>query len=738
MIRISMFAIGCLLVFFNQSVAVTYQGELSQAAQPYTGTVDLTFSLYDAVLGGNQVGVTDLHTDVEVSNGRFVVQLEQWAGEFDGSDFWLEITAAVPAGSATFVTLNPRQKISPVPYAAYAYDLDVTGLQMRVSEECNGESAIQVIDINGGVVCGEFAAADHSHDFAELTNIPADLADGDDDTVYSGADFALSSQNCAVGQTVTGIAANGTITCATPPMANTPPDCNQQNQALQYSSLNGWSCVDISTIGPSAGGAQGYEVTDSWGNTWDGDERAALPWAEASQVCTGVGGRLPSITELYRVSGDFKGDVGSPYETNHLWSQTWWNKSNKTQVRLNDGAISHSIATNSAPFRCIWPAANMSFFAGNNCMGEPGDGCWNHAGYASQKMFMDKMERPPVSYVAATDECAFVHAHLAGQQDYAENVINGLPNGSNEWQWTSNHARYDMNTLVRWDGVDVNYTDFDAPYVTWASRSNGVYGFRCVGVNQNTGPYPSTVANEFIATTTQIKAIDAATTTATYGDSINGCFNQGGHMAHSRDIMELVRAGLTSGTGPADYLWMSDHSRYDLNQIARWTGVDTAYNSHYSEYVSWATIDATNAYQHRCVFYPIDDQYNHPPDSSCSGGFSCATFNHGDSQMAVDLVDRSVATYLAATQTCISVGGRLPTTLQMTELIRAGLVNGTNDWLWTSDSAGNDANSNSYAMKVRWNGVEANFSPIYSGSATWDSKGATENAFRCVWSNELR
>ena len=106
--------------------------------------------------------------------------------------------------------------------------------------------------------------------------------------------------------------------------------------------------------------------------------------------------------------------------------------------------------------------------------------------------------------------------------------------------------------------------------------------------------------------------------------------------------------------------------------------------------------------------------------------------------MAVDLVDRSVATYLAATQTCISVGGRLPTTLQMTELIRAGLVNGTNDWLWTSDSAGNDANSNSYAMKVRWNGVEANFSPIYSGSATWDSKGATENAFRCVWSNELR
>ncbi|MGJ8664382.1 MAG: hypothetical protein ACSHWU_12070, partial [Marinicella sp.] len=681
--------------------------------------------------------VTDLHSNVNVLNGRFIVELEQWAGQFDGTDYWLEISAAIPSGSGSFTTLSPRQKLGPVPYAEYAYDLDITGLQLRVDGTCDSNTAIQVIDQNGAVSCGAFAAEDHSHEFSELTSVPAGLADGDDDTTYNGGDFALSGQSCGAGQMVTGITAAGTIVCASAPTAALPPNCDQNNQALQYNTITGWACVDLTQIGGSAGQAQGFELTDSWGNTWDGIERSAVSWADANQSCESAGGRLPTITELYQVSGAFKSDVGSSYETNYIWSRTWWDKTNKTRVRLNDGAINNSLAINFSPYRCIWPDQTLNYFAGDQCMGEPGDACWDHVAYPNNTMSIDKMERPAVSYVAATDECAFVHAHLADQQDYAENAINGLPNGTNTFQWTSNHARYDIVSVVRWQDIDTNYNDYSTPYVTWANRSLGPYRFRCVGVNSPVGPYPNTVANEFIADTTYIKTSDAATTIATFGDSIDGCFSQGGHMAHSRDIMELARTGMTSGSAP-DYIWMSDRSRYDITQIGRWTGTDTSYTGYYSEYVTWATVNLSNQNQHRCAYYPIDTAYTHPLDASCEAGVPCQTFENGASKLAVDTFDRPAATYLAATQDCLSVGGQLPTTLQLTEAIRAGLPNGFDLSLWTTDGSGNDSNAYSYATVLNWIGTDPSFSPIYSANANWSTKLTTTNNYRCVWSNEMR
>ncbi|HOP22702.1 MAG TPA: hypothetical protein PLO83_07175, partial [Gammaproteobacteria bacterium] len=273
--KIKLFLLFVMLSFSFKILAISYQGELSESGNLYTGQADFQFRLFDSLIDGTQIGLTDDINNVEVLNGRFVVELELWNGQFDGSDFWLEISADVPSGSGNFVTLSPRHKITPVPYAEYAYDLDITGLQLRVTGTCSSNSAIQVIDAVGNVTCGTFADESHSHDFAEITNVPADLADGDDDTTYDGTDFALSNQSCSVGQVVSAIAANGSINCVNMPVSNSPPDCNGANQALQYDSVNGWSCIDITTVGPSAGQASGYEVTDSWGNTWDGVERQA-------------------------------------------------------------------------------------------------------------------------------------------------------------------------------------------------------------------------------------------------------------------------------------------------------------------------------------------------------------------------------------------------------------------------------------------------------------------------------
>jgi subtilisin-like proprotein convertase family protein len=53
----------------------------------------------------------------------------------------------------------------------------------------------------------------HGHAWADLSGIPTDLADGDDDTTYSGADFATSLQACPAGQFAVAIDLDGFLEC---------------------------------------------------------------------------------------------------------------------------------------------------------------------------------------------------------------------------------------------------------------------------------------------------------------------------------------------------------------------------------------------------------------------------------------------------------------------------------------------------------------------------------------------
>ena len=728
--KISHFILCLFIILIMQNAkAFNYQGELSQAGDLYTGTADLNFKLFDAetIGAGTQIGLEDLHSNISVVNGRFVVELNQWIGLFDGNDYWLEISASIPASSGSFTTLSPRQMIAPVPYSEYTYDLDTSGLQARVTGSCGADSAMVLINQDGTVSCAPLET-NHTHEFSELTSIPAGLADGDDDTTYSGSDFVVSNQTCGAGQTVTGMASNGVVICSA--LVPAPPNCDQVNEALQYNSGTGWACVDVSTIGASTGNASGYETIDSWGLTFDGKERIAATWADANQNCENLGGRLPTISELYRVSGAFKGEVASSYETNYLWARTWWDKVNKSMVRLTDGFTISSSVNSLRSYRCVWPTATPDYFAGNQCMGEPGSGCWDHVGHPTGKMAMDMMDRPALPLVAATDECSFVNAHIAHQQDYAENIKNNLPNGTNAWLWTSDQSRYDYNNIIRWLDTDPLYDDYTNVGVS--VRTN-LRNFRCSGVSYAAGEHPTTVANEFVASDTKIKADSGVTTSALYGDSIDGCFVAGGHMAHSRDIMELARAGMGNGPG-ADYIWLADRSRFDLTQITRWTGIDSSYTGYFSEYTNWSNVDATAMHQHRCAYYPIDSAYSHPLNAQCSADVACTVLDNGASKLAIDTLDRPALIYIEAIQACLNEGGRLATSLQLTEAIRAGLANGSDNFLFTADSGYN--NTSTFATTLKWTGTETDFSPIYQDSATLAQK-SVPFSFRCAWTNEL-
>ncbi len=98
----------------------TYQGELRQSGSPVAGNVDLKFRLYSAATNGAPLGGEIAVNNIAAPNGRFTVPLDFGSSAFGPDARWVEIDVRSPAGSGSFVTLSPRQRITAVPVAGYA------------------------------------------------------------------------------------------------------------------------------------------------------------------------------------------------------------------------------------------------------------------------------------------------------------------------------------------------------------------------------------------------------------------------------------------------------------------------------------------------------------------------------------------------------------------------------------------------------------------------------------------
>lgn len=96
----------------TQHTAFTYRGSLSANGQPANRLLDLTFTLFDAAISGNQIGAPIGLSQVQVTNGTVVQDLD-FSDAFTGQQLWLE----VKVGSQI---LTPRQAINSVPVAQYA------------------------------------------------------------------------------------------------------------------------------------------------------------------------------------------------------------------------------------------------------------------------------------------------------------------------------------------------------------------------------------------------------------------------------------------------------------------------------------------------------------------------------------------------------------------------------------------------------------------------------------------
>ena len=97
---------------------ITYQGQLQQAGQPFTGTPGMAFRLFDSASGDDQIGDTEFFTGVSIVDGLFQVELDFGSGAFDGGERWLEIEVST-------AILQPRQKITGSPWSHQALNVAV-------------------------------------------------------------------------------------------------------------------------------------------------------------------------------------------------------------------------------------------------------------------------------------------------------------------------------------------------------------------------------------------------------------------------------------------------------------------------------------------------------------------------------------------------------------------------------------------------------------------------------------
>jgi hypothetical protein len=170
------------------SNAFTYQGRLDRAGQPYTGSCDFQFSLWDAVTDGLEISTVIPPDDLPVSDGLFTAELDFDSGAFNGEDRWLEVSVQCPGDVSP--TSFARQALTAAPYALYAASAPWDG----------------------------------------LAGVPAGFSDDvDNDTTYSAGDGLMLSTtafsidpaytqrrvagSCAVGSTIRTIHPDGSVVC---------------------------------------------------------------------------------------------------------------------------------------------------------------------------------------------------------------------------------------------------------------------------------------------------------------------------------------------------------------------------------------------------------------------------------------------------------------------------------------------------------------------------------------------
>lgn len=213
----------CMQFCRAQGTAFSYQGVLNDGGSHANGNYDLAFSIFDASSAGNQLGDLLTNSPTIVSNGLFTATLN-FGNQFSGADVWLEIAVRTNGSITPYTTLQPRQQITPTPYAIRANTASELSGTINSSQLNNNSITITA---GTGLSGGGNVALGNSVSLANAGII----------AVNGNSDISAST-------------ANGVVTLGTTATTNNIP-----NAIVKRDSQGGFSSASISvagTISPAA------------------------------------------------------------------------------------------------------------------------------------------------------------------------------------------------------------------------------------------------------------------------------------------------------------------------------------------------------------------------------------------------------------------------------------------------------------------------------------------------------
>jgi trimeric autotransporter adhesin len=201
-----------------QGTAFTYQGRLDNNDNPVNGSYDLRFAVFSTGAGGSALAGPLTNSAIAVSNGLFSIVLDFGPGIFTGADRWLEIGAR-PAGIGLFATVNPRQLLTPSPYAVHAGSVNAAGLV-------------------GAIPAANIAAASITPDKLTGVLLPSQVPNLDAVKITAGtiADVRLSANVSLLGPSIDSTEiADGAVTAAKIGSAQVVKSLNGLRDAVTFS-----------------------------------------------------------------------------------------------------------------------------------------------------------------------------------------------------------------------------------------------------------------------------------------------------------------------------------------------------------------------------------------------------------------------------------------------------------------------------------------------------------------------
>lgn len=480
-------------------------------------------------------------------------------------------------------------------------------------------------------------------------------------------------------------------------------------------------------------------IADPWGLAWDGLERPRAIHSAARSTCEAIGGRLPTLSELHRVSAVKTGAVGDTYRTNVLWALTPSDDTTHMAIRLSDGVTSQATDATVTNYRCVCPPSTPDAFVGAACQGSPGEECFSFSG--DETLNYDSWDRPLATKAAAIWDCAFSGGQLLTPERLAAAITAGLPNGSNAWLHTGDQESNVNGTIVKWSNA------------SWIADGNVSYGsptalspFRCAGPSNAGTASAASLTGGVLAEDTGVVADGADHgETVAFPTAVDRCFDAGGHLPTTSELASVAMQGLTRVSG-SSFLWTGDEtcsgsaSTYSWTGIAAWPGVTgaTVTGVGFSN-PTWTSSSAkTSLLSYRCIYYPVDATYAGPAE--CNGGCKRYDLTNGRgtgpaATIWLDNADRAAATYASAAYACAGLGGRLASARDLVEGIKNGLPGidtGTPVNVLTSDIGCGSATI--YAIP-QWSGSS---NDAYQDNAGVSLARTASAVYRCMWTNEIR